>query len=82
MGYIKKAGDPDKWIPKEELKEGMWYEGKCRNSDTARWKEGKFHYQRYKCGSWFWDELECPENDRGYDVFFPFGETNAPDYRY
>jgi hypothetical protein len=72
MAYSKRAGDPDKWIPKEELEEGSYYKGKCRNSYVAQWCKGKFLYIRHKFGSSFLEGIECPEDDRGFDVFFPF----------
>lgn len=68
--YQKRSGDPEKWIPKDQLVEGQWYDGKCRNASRAQWKDGKFHYRRFKFGDSFLEEIECPENDRGYDVFF------------
>jgi hypothetical protein len=74
MGYKYKAGDPAEgtWIPKDQLIEGNWYRGKCRNADKAKWEKGKFHYLRFKFGETFWEEIEHPEDDRGYDCFFPF----------
>jgi hypothetical protein len=78
--YTRRAGDPPdgSWIPKDQLKEGQWYFGKCRNADYAQWKDGKFVYVRYKFGDTFLDEVECPEDDRGFDVFFAFGEMAPP----
>jgi hypothetical protein len=70
MTYQYRSGDPPTWIPKEELVEGATYKGKCRNADTAVWKNGKFEYTRYKFGFTFLEEIECPEDDRGFDVFF------------
>lgn len=70
MSYVKKAGDPEKWIPKEELIPFAYYKGKCRNAPIAWWDGKKFHYLRSKFGNIFAEEIECPENDRGYDVFF------------
>ena len=72
--YTPRAGDPREWLSKEELKENQFYAGKCRNSSWAKWKDGKFHYIRYKFGESFWEEIEHPEDDRGFDVFFPFKE--------
>lgn len=68
--YTKKAGDPNTWIPKEQLEEGAWYKGKCRNNSVAWYVGGKFHYLRYKFGNVFAEELPCPEDDQGFDVFF------------
>lgn len=74
--YQYRAGDPKDWIPKDQLEEGAFYLGKCRNSDTAQWKNGKFHYRRTKFGTSFMEELECPEDDLGYDCFFPQEKIN------
>ena len=68
--YTKRVGDPDKWIPKEELVEGARYVGKCRNATDALWNGKVFIYRRYKFGTSFMEEIECPEDDRGFDVFF------------
>lgn len=69
--YKYRTGDPPNWIPKDQLIEGAFYMGKCRNADEAQWKEGKFHYLRHKFGFNYMEEIECPEDDRGFDVFFP-----------
>lgn len=76
--YQRRAGDPKTWIPKDQLEEGAWYEGKCRNASKAQWERGKFHYQRYKFGHWFHEEIECPEDDTGFDVFFAFKKIDVP----
>ena len=68
--YTKRAGDLDTWIPKEELKVGITYKGKCRNADKAVWNGTRFVYIRHKFGTSFEEEIECPEDDRGFDVFF------------
>lgn len=69
--YTYHSGDPKTWIPKDQLVEGAFYEGKCRNAGTAQWKEGKFHYLRHKFGFQYMEDIPCPEDDHGYDVFFP-----------
>ena len=67
-------------IPKHELVHGRWYEGACRNAEQARWNSEKqvFEYRRTKFGSTFWDEIEHPEDDRGYDLFFATTAINEP----
>lgn len=62
---------PESWLPKSALEVGAWYEGRCRNSSRARWTGEVFEYERTKFGSTYWDTVEHPENDRGYDLFFP-----------
>ena len=67
-------------IPKHELVHGQWYLGACRNASQAVWNSAsqKFFYRRTKFGSTFWDEIEHPEDDRGYDLFFPTTAINEP----
>lgn len=79
MTYEYRIGDPPKgaWIPKENLEADAWYEGKCRNASYARWDGIRFHYLRHKFGEKFWEEIECPEDDRGFDVFFAFRKLDG-----
>ena len=67
-------------IPKHELVHGQWYLGACRNAKQARWnaEKQKFEYLRTKFGSTFWDEIEHPEDDSGYDLFFATTAINEP----
>lgn len=77
-------------IPKHELVNGQWYLGACRNSEYARWNASteKFDYRRSKFGQSFWDEIEHPEDDAGFDLFFatqiitdPLGESQDEQLR-
>jgi len=72
--YTRRWGDPPEgtWIPKDQLVVGAIYEGKCRNAHQATWKGDKFVYTRRKFVETFLEEIEHPEDDRGFDVFFPF----------
>ena len=70
MTYQYRAGDRKDWIPKEQLEVGAEYAGHCRNASKATWNGERFVYTRHKFGSSFLEEIECPEDDRGYDVFF------------
>lgn len=74
MAYSYKSGDPPEgsWIPKADLVEGQWYKGECRNADEAQWKEDAFYYTRHKFGFSYIESIPHPEDDHGYDVFFPF----------
>ena len=67
-------------IPKHELVDGQWYLGACRNSEYARWNAAtqKFDYRRQKFSQIFWDEIEHPEDDTGFDLFFPTQITTDP----
>lgn len=72
--YQRRAGDPKEgtWLPKDKLEVGAFYYGKCRNAGQAQWNGKVFIYKRTKFGDTFLEEIEHPEDDRGFDVFFPF----------
>ena len=63
----------DGMIAKKDLVDGAIYLGHCRNAGYAQWNAGlgKFEYIRHKFGCEFIDEIEHPEDDRGYDIFVP-----------
>lgn len=63
-------------IRKENLKDGMIYEGHCRNASQARWEESrqKFVYIRYKFNSRFEEDIVHPVDDEGFDIFIPMKE--------
>jgi hypothetical protein len=60
-------------IPLNQLKDGVCYLGKCRNSKIARWngEKNKFVYWRHKFKYVFEEEIEHFENDNGLDFFIP-----------
>lgn len=62
-----------KSIAKKDLVDGAYYKGDCRNADVARWnaKVGCFFYTRYKFGSTFTEDINHPEDDDGFDLFWP-----------
>ena len=70
-------------IPKRELVHKQWYLGTCRNASQARWnaETQKFEYLRTKFGWTFWDEIEHPEDDCGYDLFFATTAISEPPHR-
>ena len=63
-------------IPKKELVVGQEYPGHCRNAGKATWDGEKFHYKRYKFGTWVEDTIKHYEDDGndGIDVFVPVKE--------
>ena len=63
-------------IPKSELVVGQKYKGHCRNAGTAIWDGEKFHYERYKFGTWREETINHYEDDNnpGIDVFVPVKE--------
>jgi hypothetical protein len=63
-------------IAKEDLCDGAYYFGDCRNSNVARWNgvTGRFYYQRHKFGAWYCESLPPREDDAGWDFFTPYEE--------
>jgi hypothetical protein len=61
-------------IPKAELKVGQTYIGHCRNAREAIWTGTCFNYERTKFGSTFREDINCPEDDDGFDLFVAVGE--------
>jgi len=64
-------------IPKDEVQIGVYYYGKCRNSDVAMWDGQEFQYMRYKFG-WRQDKINHFEDDNGYDLFVPIRIEDDP----
>lgn len=58
-------------IPKSELKNGITYQGNCRNTNEAIWDLDAFIYTRYKFGTTYLETINHYEDDDGYDVFVP-----------
>lgn len=66
-------------ISKDKLEVGAWY--KCRpfrNGEMARWNGRAFEYRRFKFGSYFIDEIDHFEDDRGYDLCYPLEKIEEP----
>lgn len=63
----------------EDLKDGVVYEGRCRNADKAIWcgAIGKFIYVRQKFGSKFLEDINHPAKDNGFDLFLTAGKVTA-----
>jgi hypothetical protein len=62
------------FIPKKDLVHGEYYYGDCRNSDTARWNAdmNRFFYNRTKFTMKFVEDINHPEDDNGFDLFYPY----------
>lgn len=58
-------------LRKEQLADGAYYRGRCRNADVARWHAGAecFVYLREKFGQRFPETIFHPADDRHFDVF-------------
>jgi hypothetical protein len=64
-------------IPKEKLKDGVWYYGNYRNSVLGKWdaQKEKFGLWRHKFG-WMWDTCNHFQNDDRFALFVPLREAN------
>jgi hypothetical protein len=62
-------------IPKSELKNGITYQGICRNANEAIWDVDAFIYTRHKFGTTYLETINHYEDDDGYDVFVPIQIT-------
>lgn len=67
-------------IKKSQLIDRAVYEGHCRNAGEAVWLADKncFMYLRHKFGDTFWEEINHPEDDDGYDLFIPERLKHCP----
>lgn len=63
---------PD-YLRKTELLDGGWYAGKCRNAFFAQWDSAQncFFHLRLKFSRLFKEKINHPEDDDGFDLFFP-----------
>ena len=67
-----------RWIDKSSLVDGAYYYGICRNARVARWdaEDGRFWYRRKKFDYEYIEPINCPEDDNGFDLFYPFAEVD------
>jgi hypothetical protein len=58
-------------LPKEELVDGAYYVGRCRNATVARWsaKRGSFFHWRVKFSRIYVEEIKHPIDEEYFDVF-------------
>ena len=63
-------------IRKEDLKNGEYYWGKCRNSSLAMWDGNVFIYLRTKFTSTSAETINHIADDDGYDLFVPIKKLN------
>lgn len=62
-----------KYMLKNELRDGAYYKGVCRNASIARWngRTDRFVHHRTKFGHTYLEEICHPQDDMKYDVFYP-----------
>jgi hypothetical protein len=67
-------------IRKEDLQDGAYYAGACRNAEVARWSKSNnaFVYMRTKFGDTFPEPICHPADDNGFDLFFPLIKIDNP----
>ena len=74
-------------IRKEDLVDGAYYQGICRNASVAKWdaKGNCFWYMRTKWDYSFQEDINHMADDNGYDLFIPFvklGEEDIKDWKF
>lgn len=65
-------------IPIDQLEDGGWYRGHCRNAGKARWDAARqvFVYMRTKFMDTFEEDIKPPELDDGFDIFVAVEKIN------
>jgi hypothetical protein len=67
------------YIPINELKDGAYYFGQCRNATIARWNaaDQQFYHWREKFSDRFVETIRHPDNEpnQRLDIFYPFEEV-------
>jgi hypothetical protein len=60
-------------LRKEQLEDGSYYLGHCRNASVAKWNflKNKFVYMRDKWGSHYAEDIVHIEDDECFDIFVP-----------
>jgi hypothetical protein len=68
-------------IRKEDLEDGGYYAGHCRNAEVARWSKTHdcFIYMREKFRDIFPEKINHPANDNGFDLFIAFKKIDDND---
>jgi len=76
----KEAKKAAECVQKQNLVDGAYYEGRCRNAELARWfaKENRFTYWREKFGATFLEDINHPADDNGFDLFYPKAKVDEP----
>lgn len=59
------------YINKSDLIIGRKYKGTCRNAEEAVWVGKYFIYERCKFGDKYHESINHPEDDNGFDLFYP-----------
>jgi hypothetical protein len=64
-------------LHKQDLKDGAYYLGHCRNAVVAMWSasDNCFVYMRKKFSLRYPEKIFHPEDDNGFDLFIPLEKT-------
>jgi hypothetical protein len=71
-----------RFLTKEELEDGAYYVGHCRNASVARWNAEKqqFYHWREKWGIFSTETIKHPVDDEKFDVFLPHRKLEEPKF--
>src|SRR5947208_2093163 len=55
-----------KFLPKDSLRDGVFYKGRCRNATIAKWcqRESRFYHWREKSGRVFIETIKYPTDEQ------------------
>lgn len=65
----------------EDLVDGKYYVGKCRNAHIGKWNGTKkvMEHQRFSWGQFYKDDVNYLDNDNNYDLFVAIKEIDEKD---
>ncbi len=71
-------------LPKDQLKHGLYYKGRCRNATIARWnaEENVFYHWRKKFDRIYIQTIKYPtdEDEPWWDIFFVVEDLPNPKF--
>ena len=70
-------------IKKDDLIDGIYYQGLCRNADVAKWdaKNNCFWYIRDRDRRPYKEKINHLADDNGWDLFVPFIKLDDKDVK-
>jgi hypothetical protein len=73
----------DGLLRKDQLEDGCYYLGHCRNASVAKWdaKADKFFYVRTKFSARFCEDINYVADDNGYDLFTPTEKVEPTEHQ-
>ena len=69
-------------LPRDQLRNGAYYKGRCRNATIARWNGECFYHWRERFGRIFIETIKYPtdETEPWWDVFAVIEELPNPEF--